>query len=157
MRKCSLNAARSIVLCQIGIPKLAYPSQTSATSETVWPAANQLIGASMRLRSLAAAEPKESICPRSRNALNAVRQLSAKFNSPAATMQDAPNHSVHCTIAAKPPPSMAPLAWRMGTTTAQHNVPETSIVAQTRMPMMAPAARNMKSQEKMTVRPDQAV
>jgi hypothetical protein len=30
------------------------------------------------------------------------------------------------------------------------------MVAQTRMPMMAPAATNMKSQEKMTVRPDQA-
>ena len=35
-------------------------------------------------------------------------------------------------------------------------VPETSMVAQTRIPVMAPAARKMKSQEKTTVRPDQA-
>ena len=138
------------------MPKLACPSQASATSDTIWPTANQLIGASMRSGSLAAAERKESICPRSRNALNAVRQLSAKLNSPAATMQDAPNQSVHCTMAAKPAPSMTPFVWRIGTTTAQHNVPETNMVAQTRMPVMAPAARNMKSQEKTTVRPDQA-
>ena len=110
----------------------------------------------MRPGSLAAAERKESICPRSRNALNAVRQLSAKLNSPAATMQDAPNQSVHCTMAAKPAPAMTPFVCRIGTTTAQHNVPETNMVAQTRMPVMAPAARNMKSQEKTTVRPDQA-
>jgi hypothetical protein len=51
---------------------------------------------------------------------------------------------------------MTPLAWRTGTTTAQHNVPATNMVAQTRMPVMAPAARNMKSHEKTTVRPDQA-
>ena len=56
----------------------------------------------------------------------------------------------------KPTPVMTPLACRIGTNTAQHNVPETSMVAQTRMPVMAPAARKMKSQEKMTVRPDQA-
>src|SRR5438552_9037847 len=111
--------------------------------------------ASMQPGSLAA-ERKESICPRSWNALNAVRQLSAKLNSPAATMQDAPNQSVHCTMAAKPAPAMTPLVWRTGTTTAQHNVPETNMVAQTRIPVMAPAARNMKSQEKTTVRPDQA-
>jgi hypothetical protein len=106
--------------------------------------------------SLAAAERKESICPRSRNALNAVRQLSAKLNSPAATIQDAPNQSVHCTMVAKPAPSTTPSIWRIGTTTAQHKVPDTNMVAQTRMPVMAPAARNMKSQENTTVRPDQA-
>jgi hypothetical protein len=145
-----------MALCQTGVPKLACPSQASATSDTSWPTANQLIGDSMRLPSLAAAERKENICPRSRNALKAVRQLSAKFMSPAVTMQDAPNQSVHCTMAAKPALSMALLASRIGTTTAQHNVPETSMVAQTRMPTMAPAATNMKSQEKMTVRPDQA-
>src|SRR2546429_1767004 len=153
------DSATAIALCQIGMPKLACPSQASATSDTIWPMANQLIGASMasmRPSSLAAAERKESICPRSRNALNAVRQLSAKLNSPAATMQDAPNQSVHCTMAAKPAPSMTPFVCRTGTTTAQHNVPETNMVAQTRMPVMAPAARNMKSQEKTTVRPDQA-
>jgi hypothetical protein len=71
-------------------------------------------------------------------------------------MQDAPNQSVHCTMAAKPAPSMTSFVCRTGTTTAQHSVPETNIVAQTRIPMMAPAARNMKSQEKTTVRPDQA-
>src|SRR5437899_1572906 len=109
----------------------------------------------MRPGSLAAAERKESIRPRSRAALNAVRQLSAKLNSPAATMQDAPNQSVHCTMAAKPAPTMTPFVWRTGTTTAQHNVPETNMVAQTRIPVMAPAATNMKSQEKTTVRPDQ--
>jgi hypothetical protein len=80
---------------------------------------------SMRPVRSQAAERKESICPRSRNALNAVRQLSAKLNSPAATMQDAPNQSVHCTMAAKPALVMTPLVWRTGTTTAQHNVPET--------------------------------
>jgi hypothetical protein len=85
-----------------------------------------------------------------------MRQFSAKLNSPAATMQDAPNHSVHCTMAAKPAAWMTPFIWRNGTTTAQHNVPETNMVAQTRMPVMAPAARNMKSQEKTTVRPAQA-
>ena len=138
------------------MPKLTCPSQASATSETIWPVANQLIGASMRPASLTGAERRENICPRSRNALKAVRQLSAKLNSPAATMQDAPNQSVHCTMAAKPAPAMTPFAWRIGTTTAQHNVPETSMVAQTRMPVMAPAARNMKSQEKTTVRPAQA-
>src|SRR3989449_7097455 len=153
------DSATAITLSQTAMPKLACPSQASATSDTIWPTANQLIGASMasmRPDSLAAAERNESICPRSRNALNAVRQLSAKLNSPAVTMQDAPNQSVHCTMAAKPAPSMTPFACRTGTTTAQHNVPETNIVAQTRMAGMAPAARNMKSQEKTTVRPDQA-
>ena len=71
-------------------------------------------------------------------------------------MQEAPNQSVHCTMAAKPAPVMTPFACRIGTTTAQHSVPETSMVAQTRMPVMAPAARKMKSQEKLTVRPAQA-
>src|SRR5262245_20504048 len=146
------DSATAITLCQTGMPKLACPSQASATSDTIWPTANQLIGASMRPGSLAAAERKESICPRSRNALNAVRQLSAKLP---ATMQDAPNQSVYCAMAAKPAPAMTPFAWRTGTTTAQHNVPETKIVAQTRIPMMAPAARNMKSQENTTVRADQ--
>ena len=51
---------------------------------------------------------------------------------------------------------MTPLLWRIGTTTAQHNVPEINTVRQTRMPMMAPAATNMKSHEKITVRPAQA-
>src|SRR4051794_6616246 len=125
-------------------------------NDTTWPAANQLIGASMRSASLAAAGREENIWRRSRNALNAERQVSAKLKSPAVTMQDAPNQSVHCTMAAKPAPSMTPLVWRIGTTTAQHNVPETSMVAQTRMPVIAPAARNMKSQEKTTVRPAQA-
>ncbi len=96
------------------------------------------------------------MCPRSRAALNAVRQLSRKLSSPAATMHDAPNQSVHCTIAAKPTPSMTPFAWRIGTTTAQHKVPETKMVAQTRIPVMAPAARKMKSQETTTVRSAQA-
>src|SRR4030095_6717600 len=122
------DSATAITLCQTGMPKLACPSQASATSDTIWPTANQLIGASMRPGSLAAAERKESICPRSRNALNAVRQLSAKLNSPAATMQDAPNQSVHCTIAAKPAPAMTPFVWRSGTTTATHNVHETNMV-----------------------------
>src|SRR3954454_12233394 len=110
----------------------------------------------MRLCSLAGAERNENICLKSRNALNAVRQLSAKLNSPAATMQDAPNQSVHCTMLAKPAPSITPFAWSTGTTTAQHKVPETNMVAQTRIPVMAPAARKMKSQENTTVRPDQA-
>src|SRR3954466_11330758 len=150
------DSATAITVSQTGMPKLACPSQASATSDTIWPTANQLMGASMRSGSLAAAERKESICPRSWNALNAVRQLSAKLSSPEATMQDAPNQSVHWTMAAKPIPSMTPWAWRIGTTTAQHNVPEMKMVRQTRMPMMAPAATKMKSQEKMTVRPDQA-
>src|SRR3954464_15707779 len=94
------------------------------------------MGASMWWRSLAAAERNENMCLRSRNALNAVRQVRAKLNSPADTMQDAPNQSVHCTRAAKPAPSMTPFAWRTGTTTAQHNVPETNMVAQTRIPVI---------------------
>src|SRR5262249_2354880 len=97
-----------------------------------------------------------SICPRSPNARNAVRQLIKKLDSPAATMQDEPNQSVHCTIVAKPVPSITPLLWRIGTTTAQHNVPEIKMVAHTRMPMIAAAATKMKSQEKMTVGPAQA-
>src|SRR5262249_3030417 len=140
---------------QTGMPKLACPSQASATNETIGPAPNQLIGVSMRSASLAAAGRKASSRPRW-NALNAVRQLTAKLNSPAASMQDAPNQSIHCTGAGKPAPSMTPFVSRIGTATAQHNVPETNIVAQTRMPVMAPAATNMKSQEKTTVRPDQA-
>src|SRR5215472_911737 len=150
------DSATAIAVSQTGMPKLACPSQARATNDTIWPTANQLIGASMRPPSLAAAERNESSCPRSRNALNAVRQLSAKLNTPAATMQDAPNQSVHCTMVAKPVPSMTPAIWRIGTTRAQHKVPDTNMVAQTRMPVIAPAARNMKSQEKMTVRPDQA-
>src|SRR5262250_1877175 len=150
------DSATAIAVSQTGMPKLACPSQARATSDTIWPTPNQLIGASMRRGSVGAAERKESICSRSRNALNAVRQLSAKLNTPAATMQDAPNQSVHCTMAAKPAPAMTPFVWRTGTTAAQHNVPETNMVAQTRIPVMAPAARNMKSQEKTTVRPDQA-
>src|SRR5262249_29689786 len=150
------DSTTATTLCQTGMAKLAWASQASATSETIWPTANQLIGVSMWPYSSAGAERNESICPRSRNALNAVRQLSAKLNNPAATMQDAPNQSVHCTMVAKPAPAMTPFVWRIGTTTAQHSVPETSMVAQTRMPVMAPAATNMKSQEKTTVRPDQA-
>src|SRR5256885_16366514 len=96
------DSATATALSQTAMPKLACPSQASATSETIWPTANQLIGASMWPGSLAAAERKESICPRSWNALNAVRQLSAKLNSPAATTQDAPNQSVHRTMAAEP-------------------------------------------------------
>src|SRR5207249_11587863 len=94
------DSATAIALCQTGMPKPACPSQASGTSDTIWPTANQLIGASMASMQPGslAAERKESICPRSRNALNAVRQLSAKLNSPADTMQDAPNQSVHCTI-----------------------------------------------------------
>src|SRR5207249_10258789 len=127
------DSATAIALCQTGMPKPACPSQASATSDTIWPTANQLIGASMASMQPGslAAERKESICPRSRNALNAVRQLSAKLNSPADTMQDAPNQSVHCTITAKPARAMTPFVWRTGTTTAQHNVPETSMVAPT--------------------------
>jgi hypothetical protein len=78
------DSATAITVSQTGMPKLACPSQASATSDTIWPTANQLMGASMRSGSLAAAERKESICPRSWNALNAVRQLSAKLSSPAA-------------------------------------------------------------------------
>jgi hypothetical protein len=152
-RKDSITATR---LCQTGMPKLACASQASATNDTIWPAANQLIGASMRFSSRVTVGRKENICPRSRNALKAVRQLRAKLSSPAVTMQDAPNQSVHCTIDAKPAPAMTPLVCRTGTTTAQHNVPETSMVAQTRMPVMAPAATNMKSQDNTTVRPDHA-
>src|SRR5262249_8784252 len=144
------DSATAIAISHTAMPKFACPSQASATSDTIWPAANQVMGASMLPRSLATAERNENICWRSRNALNPVRQVSAKLNSPAATMQDAPNHSVHCTRAAKPAPSMTPFAWRTGTTTAQHNVPETNMVAQTRMPVMAPAATNMKSQENIT-------
>src|SRR6476469_3387812 len=150
------DGATAIAVSQTGMPKLACPSHARATSDTIWPTANQLIGASMCPGSLAAAERKESICPRSWNALSAVRQLSAKLNSPAATMQDAPNQSVHCTMAAKPAPEMTPFVWRTGTTTAQHNVPETNTVATTRIPKMAPAASKMKSQENTTVRADQA-
>src|SRR5207249_11606107 len=76
------DSATAIAVSQTGMPKLACPSQASATSDTTWPTTNQLIGASMRQGSLGAAERKESTCPRSRNALNAVRQLSAKLNSP---------------------------------------------------------------------------
>src|SRR5262249_11911935 len=149
------DSTTAIAVSQTEMPKLACPSQASATSDTSWPAANQLIGASMWPGSLVSAR-KKSICPRSRNALNAVRQLNTKLNSPPATMQDAPNQSVHRTRAAKPAPSMTPCVWRTGTTTAQHNVPETNMVAQTRIPVIAPAARNMKSHEKTTVRPAQA-
>src|SRR5262249_30083633 len=99
---------------------------------------------------------KASNCPRSRNALNAVRQLSAKLNTPAATIQDAPNQSVHCTMVAKPVPSITPFVCRTGTTTAQQTVPETNMVAHNRMPVMAQAATNIKSEEKTTVRTDQA-
>src|ERR1700745_3348308 len=101
--------ATAIAVSQTGMPKLACPSQASATSDTIWPTANQLIGASMRQGALAAAERKESTCRRSWNALNAVRQLNAKLSSPDATMQDAPNQSVHCTMAAKPATSITPL------------------------------------------------
>src|SRR5262249_56943022 len=119
------------------------PSQASATNDTIWPAANQLMGASIRQPSLPPAGREENIWRRSLNALKAERQVSAKLKSPAATMQDAPNQSVHCTSGAKPAPSITPFACRIGTTTAQHSVPETNMVAQTRMPVMAPAARNI--------------
>src|SRR5271169_4768308 len=89
------DSATAITVSQTGMPKLACPSQASATSDTIWPTANQLMGASMRSGPLAAAERKETICPRSWNALNAVRQLSAKLSTPDATMHDAPNQSVH--------------------------------------------------------------
>src|SRR6516165_8377948 len=89
------DSATATTLCQTGMPKLACASQASATSDTIWPTANQLIGASMRACSPAPAGRQENICPRSPNARNAVRQLSAKLNNPAATMQDAPNQSVH--------------------------------------------------------------
>src|SRR5262249_17319580 len=121
------------------------PEPGNATSDTTWPAANQLIGASMWPGSLTAAVRRENICPRSWNARSAVRQLNAKLISPEATMQEAPNQSVHCTMLAKPAPSMTPFACRIGTSTPQHNVPETRTVKQTRMPMKAPAATNMKS------------
>src|SRR5436190_1725791 len=150
------DSATATTLCQTGMAKLAWASQASATSDTIWPMANQLIGASIELGPSVAAGRKESICRRSPNARNAVRQLSAKLSRPEATMQDAPNQSVHCTMAAKPATSIAPCVWRTGTTSAQHNVPETNMVAETRIPVMAPAARNMKSQENTTRRPDQA-
>src|SRR5947209_6701504 len=121
------DSATATTLSQTAMPKLACPSQASATSDTIWPAANQLMGASMRPCSLAAGERNESISLRSWNALTAVRQFSAKLISPAATMQDAPNQSVHCTMAAKPAPETTPCVWRTGTTTAQHSVPETSM------------------------------
>src|SRR5947207_7576203 len=85
--------ANPITGSQTEMPKLACPSQASATSDTIWPTANQLMGASMRSASLVAAAREENIWRRSLNALNAVRQVSAKLNSPAATMQDAPNQS----------------------------------------------------------------
>src|SRR5262245_50673511 len=109
------------------MPKLACPSQASATSDTPWPAANQLMGASMWSGSPLAAEREESLWARPRDALKPLRQLSAKLNRPFATMQEAPNQSVHCTTAAKPAPVLTPFACRIGTTTAQHNVPETSM------------------------------
>src|SRR5262249_37282455 len=55
------DSTTATAACQTGIPKLACPSQASATSDTIWPTANQLIGASIRSGSLAAAERKESI------------------------------------------------------------------------------------------------
>src|ERR1700747_2533480 len=73
----------AIAVSQTGMPKLACPSQARATSDPIGPTASQLIAASMLQGALAAAERKESICPRSRKALTAVRQLSAKLNSPA--------------------------------------------------------------------------
>src|SRR5262249_36783100 len=68
------DGTTAIAVAQTGMPKLACPRQARATSDTIWPTANQLIGASMRPPSLTAAERKEKNCPRSRNALNAVRQ-----------------------------------------------------------------------------------
>src|SRR5207302_5384542 len=53
------DSITAIVLCQTGMPKLACPSQASATSDTIWPTANQLIGASMPPGSLAGAERNE--------------------------------------------------------------------------------------------------
>src|SRR3954451_6111728 len=92
------DSTTATTLSQTAMPKLACPSQASATSDTTCPAANQLMGASMRLCSLAGVERKENISLRSWNALTAERQLSAKLISPEVTMQDAPNHSVHCTM-----------------------------------------------------------
>src|SRR5262249_52730867 len=116
------DSATAMAVSQTGMPKPACPSQASATNDTIWPTATQLIGGSMRLPPLAAAARKASSCPRSRNALNALRQLSAKLNTPAATIQDAPNQSVHCTMVAKPVPSITPFVCRTGTTTAQQTV-----------------------------------
>src|SRR5436189_1919344 len=53
------DSATAIALSQTAMPKLACPSQASATSDTIWPAVNQLMGASMPPGSLAAAERKE--------------------------------------------------------------------------------------------------
>src|SRR5262249_49600356 len=116
------DKATARMLCQTGMPKLTCPSQARAPSEMSCPTANQLIGASMasvRPGSKPAVERKENIRPRSRNALIAVRQLRAKLKSPAATMHEAPNQSVHCTTTENPAPVMTPLACRTGTSTAQ--------------------------------------
>src|SRR3979409_1600006 len=55
------DSATAIAVSQTAMPKLACPSQASATSDTIWPTANQLMGASMRPASLAAAAREENI------------------------------------------------------------------------------------------------
>src|SRR6266581_4208631 len=55
------HTATAITVSQTEMPKLACPSQASATSDTIWPTANQLMGASMRSASLAAGAREENI------------------------------------------------------------------------------------------------
>src|SRR5262245_13864120 len=81
------DSATAIALSQTAMPKVACPSQASATSDTIWPAANQLMGASIRSASFAGTARKENIWRRSLNALNAVRQVSEKLNSTADNMK----------------------------------------------------------------------
>src|SRR5581483_9529241 len=145
-------------LCQYGMPKEACASKARAMSETTWPAMNQEPGTSIASTSEGVFfSLAENIPPRLRKARRAVRHCIAKLSKPDATMHEVPPHRVHWTTSLKPEPVITPRCWKKGTKTAQHSVPLMKVLSDTRMPVIAPAATKMGSQEKMTVRPLQTL
>ena len=133
--------------------KVTLASQHSATSETPCPARNHQTGASISSMALrrAPAEPRK-ILPRLANARSALRHCRAKESRPEVTMQETPPHSVHLTRSWYSVPWMTPWCWRIGTKTAQQSVPPIIMLADTRIPVRAPAAMKIGSQTNATVR-----
>ncbi len=86
-----------------------------------------------------------------------LRHCRAKESRPEVTMQATPPHRVHWTTSRKPVSVMTPCCCRMGTKTAQQSVPPSIMLAETRKPVRAPAARKMGSHSNITVRPIQTL
>ena len=145
-------------LCQRGMPKLNLASVARPTRPTSWPPRNQEAGTSMASISLALClfSPEKS-APKLPNARSALRHLKPIARKLDVIMQETPPQTVHITTSLYAVSVMMPLYCKIGTYTTQHRVPPSSMLAEARIPVSAPAAMKTGSQSNKTTRSIQAL